>query len=77
MVDVRLTRYSLVWHKLMYPDIPSLPALRKQVEAMHVWYPNRHPRLFLLNLLCDLAIDVPSPALAQHRHLQPKIRAML
>lgn len=44
---------------------------------MHVYYPNRSSKLFLLNLLCDIAIDAPSSALAQHRHLQPKIRAML
>lgn len=74
---LKLTSSSLVWYRLIYPDIPHLPTLRKRIGGMHILYPNRHARLFLLNLLSDLAIDVPSASLASYRHLQPKIRAML
>lgn len=68
--------YSLVWHKLYHPDIPPLPSLRQEIKSMSRGQLERVSGLYLLTLLCDIALDVPSPRLASVRHLQPAVRAM-
>ncbi|KAK5164924.1 uncharacterized protein LTR77_009589 [Saxophila tyrrhenica] len=67
----------LVWHRLYYPDIPNLIDLRNEVESLERGRVERPSALFLLNLLYDLALDVPSAQLTSHRTLQPAVRALL
>ena len=65
-----------MWHKLFHPDIPSLSALRKELKPLESGHPDRPAILFLLTLLCDIALDVPSVQLAKCRHLQPTLRGL-
>jgi hypothetical protein len=67
---------SLAWHRLYYPDIPPLNDLRKAVGNTEYGHPERPSSLFLLTLLYDLALDVPSVELAECRHLQPVVKAL-
>lgn len=68
---------SLVWHRFHYVDIPTLPVLREQLMALERGQSERPSMLFLLTLLYDLALDVPSTQLAPCRKLQPAVRAFL
>lgn len=43
---------------------------------MEVRQPERTSGLYLLTLLCDIALDIPSTRLASVRHLQPAVKAM-
>ena len=65
-----------MWHKLYYPDIPSLPTLCQEIKAIGVGQSEKAAGIYLLTLLCDLALDVPAVVLDGYRHLQPAIRAL-
>lgn len=66
-----------MWQRLYYPDIPTLPDLRAHVKSLERGQSGLSSSLFLLTLLYDLALDVPSTKLAPCRHLQPAVRALL
>lgn len=66
-----------MWHRLYYPDIPPLSVLRAHTKSLERGQTGLTSSLFLLTLLYDLALDVPSTQLAPCRHLQPAVRALL
>lgn len=72
-----MTVFSLVWYKLYYPDIPQLAVLRDEVKSLERGHVHQPSSLFLLTLLYDLALDVPSSQLASYRSLQPAVRGLL
>ena len=69
--------FSLVWHRLYYPDIPNLGVLREHIQSLERGQTGLSSSLFLLTLLYDLVLDVPSTQLAPCRYLQPAVRALL
>jgi hypothetical protein len=62
---------------LYYPDIPPLAVLRNHVNSLERGQSEYASSLFLLTLLYDLALDVPSAQLEPCRYLQPAVRALL
>ena len=60
-----------------FPDIPPLADLRNHVKTLERGQSEYPSSLFLLTLLYDLALDVPSAQLETCRYLQPAIRALL
>ncbi|KAK3704703.1 hypothetical protein LTR37_013677 [Vermiconidia calcicola] len=67
----------LVWHRLYYPNIPSLSVLREHLKSLERGQAGRTSTVFLLTLLYDLALDVPSLPLASLKKIQPAVRAFL
>lgn len=68
---------SLGWFKLYFPEIPALPQLREEIRTFSPGHQERRAGQFLLTLLYDLALDVPSAELAELRQIQPAVRALL
>ena len=62
---------------MYYPDIPQLSVLRTHVKSLERGQSEYASSLFLLTLLYDLALDVPSAQLEACKYLQPAVRALL
>lgn len=66
-----------MWHRIYFPWLPRLPRLREELSQKDIESGEKASTTLLLALLSAIALDVPSQAIAAHRHLQPDLRRIV